>query len=168
METYFVKVESVLRIFLDSFVVREKKREKNRKQKQKQNESVLRKLQLKIIFESWKVKFLCSKSRVKLEILNQIMGHLFFLSTVVNHLASVLQSAYAKQFSSLPYAGFFLFRPIIKVYLAQLKPWLRFLSYNLVVTTKQNLKRNSPNNHYQPDICTQLHKIVHCSLPHKN
>ena len=59
---------------------------------------------------------------------------------------------------------FFLFRPKIKFYLAQLKPWLRFLLTNLGVTTKQNFKHSSPNIHYQPDICTQLHKIVHCSL----
>ena len=58
----------------------------------------------------------------------------------------------------------FLLRPKIKIYLAQLKPWPKFLSYYLGVTTKQNFKHNIPNNHYQPDICTQLHRIVHRSL----
>ena len=57
-----------------------------------------------------------------------------------------------------PCAGFFIQA------LAQLKPWLKFLSYILGVTTKQNFKHNSPKNHYPPDICTQLHIIVHCSL----
>ena len=50
----------------------------------------------------------------------------------------------------------FLFRPKIRVYLAQTKPWLKFLSFNLCVITKQNFKHNSPNNHYQPDIYFQL------------